>query len=444
MSDKKLEISLIEPTSKLSSSFKRIIDSINNYLLRNKTAVSDFNLIKDIVDRNIDKEDDDISSTLPIPLYLGLIGTMIGIIIGLFNMPSLTGDLAGNTMEGVDALLYGVKIAMIASALGLVFTTINSLYFYSVRKKTEHKKNQFFTFIQTQLLPILSKNTSSSIQTLQTNLLKFNDSFSSNMEKFNGVINEVRASFDSQLQVIDELKRIDVANMAKYNIEVMQELQKSFGKLKELSEYLNNVNGFLDNTRELNLAVSQQLTKVGEISEVIEHFDKNASNIAESSTYLKSHFQDVDSREQAINNRLADFDGNINEMMDNLKRSFEERLKTFNEKDVNINSGFEDLFKDLKQKSKEVFDDESNNIAAINEKVKVLNDSVNQLSTISNDVNALDKSINKHDASVNKLLEILSQKPLAFKMPKNLSIILITMASVVTITCLFILVKEFI
>src|SRR5690606_27085434 len=190
MSGKTTTISLIEHKGKLSNSFKDILNAINNYLLRNKGAISDFNLIKDIVDRNIDNEEDTISSNLPIPLYLGLIGTMLGIIIGLISMPILSdsvGQETDSTMAGVDALLAGVKIAMIASVVGLIFTTINSFMFYSVRQKTEKRKNNFYTFIQTQLLPILSRNTASSLQTLQANLLKFNEGFTANMGHFDSV-----------------------------------------------------------------------------------------------------------------------------------------------------------------------------------------------------------------------------------------------------------------
>src|SRR5690554_867654 len=48
-----------------------IIISINNYLHNNKGAVSDFHLIKDIVDRNCDAKEEEIHTQIPVPLYLG-------------------------------------------------------------------------------------------------------------------------------------------------------------------------------------------------------------------------------------------------------------------------------------------------------------------------------------------------------------------------------------
>ena len=158
------------------------------------------------------------------------------------------------------------------------------------------------------------------------------------MNSFSSTVNEVRQTFDSQLEVVQELKRIDVANIAKYNIDVMQQLQNSFKKLQDLAAYLDNMNGFIGNTRELNLAINEQLQKVGELSEIINRFDPNAGTISDNSTYLKSHFKNFDAREQVINDRIADFDSNTGKMIDNLEISFNKRLQEFNEKDVEISS----------------------------------------------------------------------------------------------------------
>ncbi|MCB0752204.1 MAG: hypothetical protein KDC52_12075, partial [Ignavibacteriae bacterium] len=59
------------PNDKSNPIFESLLHSINVYLLRNKGATTDFNLIRDITERNIDTEDDDISQTVTVPLYLG-------------------------------------------------------------------------------------------------------------------------------------------------------------------------------------------------------------------------------------------------------------------------------------------------------------------------------------------------------------------------------------
>lgn len=432
----RINISLIEYDGEKNETLKDILISVNSYLLRNKGAVSDFNLVKDIVDRNIDKVDDEISNNLPTPLYLGLMGTMLGIVGGLFFMPEVSSSETENAIGGIDALLGGVKIAMFASVSGLALTILSNYFFFRARKIVEHQKHDFFTFIQTRLLPILSKNTSSSIYSLQANLLKFNRDFATNMNSFSSTVNEVKQTFDSQLEVVQELKRIDVANIAKYNIDVMQQLQNSFKKLQDLASYLDNMNGFIGNTRELNQAVNQQLKKIGEISEIVKHFDSNADVISDNSTYLKSHFKNIEGREQAINDRLAEFDKNTGEMIDKLKTSFDNRLQNFNDKDIEISSGFEKLFGDLRKMTKEVFEDEGNNIGAIKKEV-------DNLKGVSSELSGLNQKVSQQDGSIKELLEILKEKPVQMKQSKVSTIGSLILASVGTITCAGILYKLF-
>ena len=69
----------------------RIINAINAYLLKNKGATGDFLLIKDIVERYCDTKREEIETQLPMPLYLGLMGTMLGIIIGIGYIAIVSG-----------------------------------------------------------------------------------------------------------------------------------------------------------------------------------------------------------------------------------------------------------------------------------------------------------------------------------------------------------------
>ena len=45
-----------------------VIDTINNYLQKNKGGAADFNLIKDIVERQCDTIDEEINHKLPVPI----------------------------------------------------------------------------------------------------------------------------------------------------------------------------------------------------------------------------------------------------------------------------------------------------------------------------------------------------------------------------------------
>ena len=83
-----------------------IIDPINSYLDKNKGA-TDYHIIKDLTDRACDKVQDEVDSYNPVPLYLGLCGTMLGIIMGIFFLwlsGGLDSLLASNIIkDGMDA-----------------------------------------------------------------------------------------------------------------------------------------------------------------------------------------------------------------------------------------------------------------------------------------------------------------------------------------------------
>ena len=152
----------------------KVVDTINSYLLRNKGAVSDFNLIKDIVERNCDAVDEEINQQLPVPIYLGLMGTVLGIILGLW---SINFD-PQNFMASVTDLVESVKWAMGCSFMGLLLTTILSAWFYrGAKAKLEEQKNERHTFIQIELLQQRSQDANSFILTMQSHREKYTASF---------------------------------------------------------------------------------------------------------------------------------------------------------------------------------------------------------------------------------------------------------------------------
>ena len=126
-----------------------VTDTINNYLKKNKGGAADFHLVKDIVERHTDSIDEEINHKLPVPIYLGLMGTVLGIIIGLFSLKfqfdpatnSLNGQLFVNSVSG---LIKGVKLAMICSFVGLLLTTLLSSWRYmGAKSKLEAQKKCF-------------------------------------------------------------------------------------------------------------------------------------------------------------------------------------------------------------------------------------------------------------------------------------------------------------
>jgi hypothetical protein len=399
-------VSLIK-TSSNNLIHRKINESINTYLLTNKGAVSDFNLVKDIVDRNCDAIDEEINTQLPIPLYLGLMGTMLGIVVGLFTMPSISDKTFENS---IDMLIGGVKIAMISSFIGLLLTTINSGFFYKgAKSKVESMKNVFFTFIQTQLLPILSQNVTSSIYSLQQNLNKFNEKFETNIGNFNGLLGKILSSFNSQVDLMQELKKVDVAQLARLNISVLAELRNSTKEFEKFNLYLHQVNSFVDNAVKLNAQIGHQLERTVDIEKIVGTIASNVALNRNLIEVLQADLQEIDSRKKVVSDAVINVDDIIQKGLEELKEHTLAKLHAI--RDITIKE--EDLLEKLLKEDRGNLDELK--------KLGSVKISMEKLESATYSQNAkLDSLINSvKDLSSN----IKNQKVPDVKLPKSLKIL---------------------
>ena len=382
-----LQITLIHNPDHDNDVLDKIISSVNTYLLRNKGAVSDFNLVKDIVERNCDSEDEQINTLLPIPLYLGLMGTMLGIIVGVgymaingfnsFLTPEITktaksvSDSAGS--NGIIVLMGAVGVAMISSFIGLLLTTIASGWFYKgAKSQVEGLKNDFYTFIQTELLPSISNSATNSIVTLQNNLLKFNEGFTSNIVRFDGLLTQILSSFNNQMSIVHDLKDIDVAKIARFNIEVLKELRLSTMEFEKFNQYIHQVNALVSNASELN-------------------------------TTLKSDLADIENRKYAVQQAFTKVNDSFEKGLIILKESTDDRLRDVKRTTDKQQDTFEKYLENSKLVLKEIIDKEKG----------LLMDQLDQNEQILNELkkqSELRQSLEKVGYAINSQNKILSEQ----------------------------------
>jgi len=388
-----VEITLIQVSDEDNSILGSIVSSINTYLLKNRGIASDFNLIKDIVERNCDSSDEEINTLLPIPLYLGLMGTMLGIIAGLGFMIITGFDKFfefsdGN--NGIGILMSGVGLAMISSFMGLLFTVIASGIFYKGAKThVESLKNSFFSFIQTDLLPIVSQNVASGMYALQANLMKFNDKFERNIGDFNHVLSQILTSFNSQVELMHELKRINVAELATANITVLRELRTSTKEFEKFNVYLQQVNSFVENATRLNVQISNQLDRTQSIELVAATIGRNVDLNNKMMEVLQSDIREIDTRKQYISAAVINVDDAIQKGLEGLKEHTLAKLNAIKDITIKEEDLLEKLLKEdrgnlseLKKLSavKESLEKMESSTKLQNLKLDTLNDSINKLS----------------------------------------------------------------
>ncbi len=298
-----------------------ILASINNYLKRNKGAVADFNLIKDITDRNIDALEEEISTMLPVPLYIGLAGTIGGIIIGLLFLPEAGGEdfLTG---EGIDTLIGGVKIAMSSTLAGIILTIANSSISYKKSKVVlERRKNDFFSFLQTELLPILTENSASSIYALDRNLKGFNKQFKANTREFGLIMNSAGDSLKTQEKLFDKINNGGLQEMAKHNLELLNGFEKTSSSLERFKLYLDQINFITQNSTDLLEKTGRLLENSDNVGEIVEAIKTNVRESNQILKFLESHFSEIEKRNDMFLNTVSDIDSILIKSLESLQKS---------------------------------------------------------------------------------------------------------------------------
>lgn len=323
--------------------FNSIRESINKYLGNNTGSVIDFQLLKDAIDRNCDSVEEEVTAQTPVPLYCGLAGTMIGVIIGLGSLlytnsidaliggastgkvsPEEAGQLMKAASEGISDLLWGVAWAMAASICGIALTTINSLMFKGCKLNEERGKNEFLAWMQAKLLPELPNDTSAALTSLVKNLNRFNSTFATNTKELKDTLRGVNESYSIQANIIQAVHDMDVMKMAKANVNVLKELQECTDKLEEFNVYLNSIKGYTDSIQKFNEQFNEEAERLHVLEEIRDFFERNKAEIAKS----------VADEDEYLRNSLTSLQMTSTEAVDGLKVALTEqtdKFKTLNE-----------------------------------------------------------------------------------------------------------------
>lgn len=340
-----------------------IFHSINTYLTKNKGAVNDFNLMKDIVERNCETLEEEINAQTPIPLYMGLMGTMLGIVIGLFTMPGISDS---NFENSIDLLIGGVKIAMISSALGVLLTTLSSWSYKRSKTELEKGKNKFYTFLQTELLPDLSDSSESIVRKFEKVIVNFSKDFSENAKSFNTNLEFFILSMKNMDQVAINFKQLtkqiealSLMGLTRNNLDILQRFSNVGSQIEKFTDYLSQINSFVEQSRHLNRHLALQLEKTNEIEKITLGINQMITTQDSIVKLLEAEILSYHERKKMLSISITDTDTILQDGLDQLKSTVNTVNKGVIESVVNIDAKFEQLFSDIHQKINRIIEDEN-------------------------------------------------------------------------------------
>ena len=242
------------------SDLNKLIDEINHYVAKTK-GTTDFSVIQNKVERKLNMRYDQSVVKLAFPTYLGLMGTFLGVFIGIFMF--LRGfDGAGDVSdESIKNLLTGVLVSMSTSLVGLFLTTINNAKSGEARKNIEENKNEFYDFVQTELMPSLDVSMVLAITKLHETVDRFEPAFDRVINRFQDTFDRCTKafgdSFEQNVTTVASAVETMGKNMDKINENISLQKQllstlKSDEIIKGLDKYIEAANHFVSITQSLN------------------------------------------------------------------------------------------------------------------------------------------------------------------------------------------------
>lgn len=254
---------------------RTIINRTNEYLCKNTGTSADLGILESICDGQKESLEDEIRSSLNVPLYLGLAGTFIGIITGLIGIDfqeifnSNTSD--ASELTGLQHLLYGVISAMVASLLGLIMTVWNSAISYkSAVVKSDEGKEYYMDFIRRELMPTLSTSMASSLNSLRGVLGHFVDKFGRNLDAYADSADLLNDNLEKQHLVLQEINNLSLTKTA-------NKIAETFVQLKESSDALGV---FQTYQKQLNATIGNMSGVVNQIQTLLNKFDEFSAGLS--------------------------------------------------------------------------------------------------------------------------------------------------------------------
>lgn len=203
---------------------------------------------------------------------------------------------------------------------GLLFTIINSGWiFKGSRSQIDNKKNEFYTFLQIELLPAMNQGLGQTFESLQRNLLSFNGEFSRNLKKLSGIFDKNHETLSMQRELLELIDRSKVSEMTRYNVKVLQELNVATQQFERFNEYFANLNGYISNSYQITDKLTAILDRTDNFKKIADTLEDKLDQSQLLISFLTQHFQELDNHKQYVSNSVAEVAHGISDVFSELK-----------------------------------------------------------------------------------------------------------------------------
>ncbi len=305
------QIQQLKLVGEQESDLNKLLSEVNHYVAKTK-GTTDFAVIQNKVERMLTMRYEQSEAKLAFPTYLGLMGTFLGVLMGIFMF--IWGfDGQGDVRDdAIKNLLTGILVSMSTSFIGLLLTTINNAFISEAKKGVEEDKNEFYDFVQTELMPSLDVSLVVAISKLHETVDKFEPAFNGVIRRFQDTFDRCTKafgeSFETNVKTVSKAVEVMGKNMDKINenIQLQQNVLSTFKSdevAKGLEKYVEAADHFVGITQSLNKFEEARRMMLAATQEAINYQNQYAD-------WLQIP-REIAVRVNDILNRIKNFEENI-------------------------------------------------------------------------------------------------------------------------------------
>lgn len=297
-----------------------LIEDINEYLESCKGTAT-FNIIQNKTERRITKLYDRATSKASFPTHYGLMGTFIGVFLGLlaFLLISIFSE-EGITDDAIHSLIAGVLVSMSTSFIGLKMSTRANDLISEAKNKNDDDKNEFYEYIQNKLMPSVDISLTEALGNLHQTVSDFEPSFSHVISGFRQTFQECTVAFGADFRksvkgMVDAVGTMSSnVNKITENVSLLEELLDRLSGaewIKYMRQFADASDHFKELTNSLNDFERARRMMLAAVQEAI--------NIQKSYNDSLNIPREVASEINTILQRVVRFEQSINDLGDNFR-----------------------------------------------------------------------------------------------------------------------------
>lgn len=290
-----------------------LIGDINEYLASCKGTAT-FNIIQNKTERRLTKLYDKAASKASFPTHLGLMGTFLGVFLGLGAfLISSANNPEGITDGAIHSLILGVLVSMLTSFVGLVLSTRANNSISNAKNKSDDDKNEFYEYIQNKLMPSVDVSLTEALGKLHETVSNFEPSFSTVIAGFRQTFKECTDAFGEDFR--KSVKRMVGAvetmsnniNQITENVDLLEDLLTRVSGaewkryMRQFAEATDHLNTLTQSLNDFERARRMMLAAVQEAINLQKTYNESLTIPRDVATSINTILQRVVKFEECIN-----------------------------------------------------------------------------------------------------------------------------------------------